>query len=92
MSHLIRSEWEIVPTDVMRTYFSRAIGTLELGHCETLTASLHHRGWQNGVDLRELRLDLIDRTEALARTALGALSNGRPSEAREALQEALELW
>ena len=76
----------------MRTCFSLAIGTLELGHCETLTASLHQRGWQKGVDLRELRLDLVDRTEMLAKAALGALSDGRPSEARKALQEALELW
>lgn len=92
MAYSQRSEWEIMPSDVVRTYFTRALGTLETGQADTLAASLHYRGWKRGVDLRGIGDDMIDRTEKLARTALGALTNGRQSDARAALQEALELW
>jgi hypothetical protein len=85
-------EWEIHPSDVVRFYFSRAIGTLETGQSEMLTASLHRHGWQRGVDLRDVRDELVDRTDALAKAALGALNAGRPKDARNALQEALDLW
>jgi hypothetical protein len=92
MNQSMKFEWETVPSDVVRWYFSRAIGTLETGQSDTLTASLHRRGWQRGVDLRGVGDYLIDRTEQLAKAALGALSAGRTLEAKSALQEAHDLW
>ena len=76
----------------VRAYLIRALALFEQGRTDELRDSLRRRAWQRGVDLAQLHGMLLELTDHLLASCLGALVAGRDAEAREALEEALARW
>lgn len=76
----------------VRAYLVGALVLLESGRTAELIDSLRRRGWQRDLDLSHVHGMLLELTDHLLASALGALVLERIDEAREALERALERW
>jgi hypothetical protein len=76
----------------VRAYLVGALLMYDEGRHDELRDALRRRAWQHGVDLSQIHGMLLELTDHLLASCLGALVSNRPAEAREALEEALARW